>query len=277
MKNALNIVSRPNGLIGSVLVAAVLLTALVGTFYTPYDPTETDFLNRMAGPSGEYLLGTDVYGRDLLSRILAGASVSVMISGLTVGLALAFGIMFGAGCGYLQGAFDRFVMMFMEAIMAFPGILLALSIMVVMGPNKHGVILALAIAYTPSVTRMVRGTVLSVREKEFVEASVANGDPGYYTLFRHILPNCLAPLIVLATTMFGWVLLSESALSFLGLGVPPPAPTWGNMIAEARDHLMTEPQLGIIPGVCVSLALIGINLFGDALRDALDPRNTRLS
>ncbi len=274
MRRLKSLLSRTNGLIGGVMIGVVLLAALIGVVYTPYDPEATDFLARFADASWEHPFGTDMFGRDQLSRILAGASVSVMISVLTVALAAVGGVIIGALCGYIQGTFDRLVMMFIEALMAFPGILLALSLMVVIGPNKYGVVLALSLAYLPSVTRLIRGAVLSVREKEYVEASVALGNGPVYTLIRHILPNCTAPLIVLCTTMFGWVLLAESALSFLGLGVPPPAPTWGNMLAEARSHLMRDPWLGILPGLCVSVALVGVNLFGDALRDELDPRDT---
>lgn len=270
------ILRRPNGLVGGIMLGLVLLAALVGLVWTPHDPNVQDYTNRFGDMSAAHPLGTDMYGRDLLSRVIEGATVSVTVSFLTVAFAIAIGVVLGAFCGYLRGWFDRIVMMFIEALMAFPGILLALALMVVIGPNPYGVVLALGLAYLPSVVRLVRGTVLSLREKEYVEASVAIGNSTIYTLFRHILPNCLGPLIVLGTLMFGWVILAESALSFLGLGVPPPAPTWGNMLAEARGHLIRTPWLGILPGICVSFALLGVNLFGDALRDQLDPRNLSL-
>lgn len=162
-----------------------------------------------------------------------------------------------------------------DALLAFPGLLLALGLLTALGPGKYGVVLALALAYMPSVLRIVRGSVLSLREKEFVEASRAMGHSEIFIVFRHVLPNCLAPLIVLTTSMFGWVLLSESALSFLGLGVPPPAPTWGNMLASSRGYISQAPWLGIFPGFCISFSLLGINLLGDALRDRLDPRTRR--
>ncbi|MDV6228594.1 ABC transporter permease [Nitratireductor aquimarinus] len=273
MKKLKKILSRPNGLAGGLMLGFVLLVAGIGSIYTPYDPTAQDYLARFEGPSGLHPLGTDMFGRDLLSRLLAGAGVSVTVSFLTVAAAVTGGVIIGAFCGYWRGWFDRLVMMVVEALMAFPGILLALALMVAIGPNKYGVVLALALAYLPSVTRLVRGTVLSLREKEYIEASVALGNGTLFTLFRHVLPNSLGPLIVLSTTMFGWVLLAESSLAFLGLGVPPPAPTWGNMLAEARSYLMRFPWLGILPGICISFALLGVNLFGDALRDELDPRN----
>jgi peptide/nickel transport system permease protein len=158
-----------------------------------------------------------------------------------------------------------------DALLAFPGTLLALGLLAVFGATPYGIVAALAIAYTPSVTRIVRGTVLSLREKEFVAASRVMGNSELFTMARHILPNCIAPLIVLATSMFGWALLAESALSFLGLGVPPPAPTWGNMLAASRPYIESAVWLGIVPGLCISVSLLGINLLGDALRDRLDP------
>jgi peptide/nickel transport system permease protein len=163
-------------------------------------------------------------------------------------------------------------MAFNDALLAFPGILLALGLLAVFGANKYGIIVALGIAYAPSVARVVRGSVLSLREKEFIDASRVIGNSEVYTMLRHVLPNCIAPLTVLATSMFGWVLLAESALSFLGLGVPPPAPTWGNMLSSARPFLSQAAWLGIYPGLCISLTLLGINLLGDAIRDKLDPR-----
>jgi peptide/nickel transport system permease protein len=174
--------------------------------------------------------------------------------------------------GYSRGWFDRIVMSFNDALLAFPGILLALGLLAVLGANKYGIIVALGIAYSPSVARIVRGTVLSIREREFIAASRVIGNSEAYTMMRHVLPNCLAPLTVLTTSMFGWVLLAESSLSFLGLGVPPPAPTWGNMLASARPYIGQAVWLAVLPGLCISLTLLGINLLGDALRDRLDPR-----
>ncbi len=274
MKILRALTSHFNGQLGLALCAVALLAALVGLVWTPYDPLLPDFGRRLVPPSWEHPFGTDTFGRDQFSRVLAGASVSIVICFMTAVMAVVGGVVLGAIAGYRGGLADRLIMMVIEALMAFPGLLLALALMVVIGPSKWGVILALGLAYLPSVTRLVRGTVLSVREKEYVEASVALGNSGLYTLWRHVLPNCLAPLIVLATTMLGWVLLAESSLSFLGLGVPPPAPTWGNMLAEARGELSRQPWLGVLPGICISVTLVGINLLGDALRDALDPRNT---
>ena len=203
---------------------------------------------------------------------MVGAANSVWISLLTVLFALIIGTTLGVVTGFVRGWLDRIVMAFINALLAFPGLLLALALLAVFGANQYGIILALGLAYTPSVTRIVRGTVLSLREKEFIESSRVLGNSELYTMVRHILPNCIAPLTVLATSMFGWVILAESALSFLGLGVPPPAPTWGNMLAEARPFMAQATYLSIFPGLCIALTLLGINFLGDAVRDLLDPR-----
>jgi len=187
------------------------------------------------------------------------------------------GVLVGATSGFLRGWFDRFLMMINDALLAFPGILMALGLLAVFGANKNGIILALALAYMSSVIRVVRGTVLSLREREFVEASRVMGNSEIYTMVRHILPNCLAPVLAMATSMCGWAILAESSLSFLGLCVPPPAPTWGNMLAGSRNFIEQAVWLGIFPGLAISLSLLGINLLGDALRDRLDPRMRKRS
>ncbi|AKP88724.1 ABC transporter permease [Achromobacter sp. SIMBA_011] len=261
-----------NALIGGVIVAAMLVAAIMGAFWTPHDPLKINFVARLKPPGGDFLLGTDEFGRDELSRLLAGASSSVWISLLTVGFAIIAGTIVGTLTGFVRGWTDRIIMAFNNALLAFPGLLLALGLLAVVGANKYGIILALGLAYTPSVTRIVRGTVLSLREKEFIESSRVLGNSELYTMVRHVLPNCVAPLTVLATSMFGWVILAESALSFLGLGVPPPAPTWGNMLAAARPFMAQASYLSILPGLAIALALLGINLLGDAVRDRLDPR-----
>lgn len=266
---------RANAAIGGLIIGVLVATALLSAAWTPYDPLKIDILSRFKPPSAAHWLGTDEFGRDVLSRAMSGAATSAWISLLTVATAVTGGTLVGVVTGYMRGWVDRIIMVFNDALLAFPGILLALGIMAVLGANKYGIILALGLAYMPSVVRVVRGTVLSIRGREYVEASQIMGNSELFTMARHVLPNCIAPLTVLATSMFGWVLLSESALSFLGLGVPPPAATWGNMLAAARPYIGTAPWLGIFPGLCISLTLLGINLFGDAIRDRLDPRMQR--
>ena len=263
---------RANACIGAALVGTVALMAMVSVFWTPFDPLRMQARLRLRPPSAQFLLGSDEFGRDVLSRIMAGAGTSLLVAALTVVVALLLGVVIGLVAGYLRGWVDRVMMVANDALLAFPGILLALGVMVIVGANQWGIVLALGLAYAPTAARVVRGTVLSLREKEYIEASRVIGNSGLRTLFVHILPNCVAPLVVLATSMFGWVILAESALSFLGLGVPPPAPTWGNMLSSARPYIESAAWLGIVPGACIAFTLLGVNLLGDALRDWLDPR-----
>jgi peptide/nickel transport system permease protein len=263
---------RLNAVLGVALVGFFVAAALIGLVWTPYDPLKINILARMKPPSAINWLGTDEFGRDVMSRLMAGARNSLTIAALAVAGAVTAGSIVGLFAGYARGLVDRFLMMINDALLAFPGILLALGLLAVMGPNKFGIVLALGLAYMPSVVRIVRGSVLSVRAREFVEASRVMGNSETYTAWRHVLPNCIAPLTVLATSMLGWVLLAEGALSFLGLGVPPPEATWGNMLSAARPFIGQAAWLAIFPGLCISLALLGVNLLGDALRDRLDPR-----
>jgi peptide/nickel transport system permease protein len=263
---------RINLVVGTVFVGIVLLMAATGAVYTPYDPVDGDLMARFGAPSLEHWLGTDEFGRDVLSRIMAGAGVSVAVSIGTVLFASMAGGVLGVLTGYLGGWTDRIIMVFLESLMAFPGLLLALGIMAIVGPSKFGVVLALGLAYTPSVARIARATVFGLRQRDFVIASQAMGNSGWWTVWRHILPNCVAPLLIFSTSLFGSALLAESALSFLGLGVPPPAPSWGGMLSDARNAMEQAIWLSIFPGAMISFALLGINMLGDALRDLLDPR-----
>jgi len=263
---------RLNAVVGSALVGVILLLALAALVWTPYDPLALSLRAKLQAPSAAHWLGTDEFGRDVASRIMAGASTSALVASVTVFFAVVGGSLVGVVAGFVRGWTDRVLMAFNDTLLAFPGMLLALALMVVVGANRWGIVLALGLAYAPSVARVVRGTVLGLREKEYVEASRMIGNPELTTMARHVLPNCVAPVAVLATSMFGWVLLAESALSFLGLGVPPPAPTWGNMLASGRPYMQTAVWLGLAPGLCIALTLLGINLLGDALRDRLDPR-----
>jgi peptide/nickel transport system permease protein len=264
---------RLNALIGGGLMAFVGGVALTAAFWTPYPTTRVNLRARLKAPDSVNWLGADEFGRDVLSRLMAGAATSVTVALFTVLTALAIGILIGLASGFFRGWTDRVLMSLNDALLAFPGILLALGLLAVIGPSKWGIVLALGLAYAPMVARVVRGSVFSIREREFVEASRALGNSEAYTLFRHVLPHTVSPLTVLATSMFGWVVLAESALSFLGLGVPPPAPTWGNMLSSARPYMETAPHLSIAPGIMIALCLLGANLLGDALRDRLDPRS----
>lgn len=261
-----------NALIGAPLVALVLLASLLTLVWTPYNPVAIDLAHPLAAPSALHWLGTDEFGRDVLSRAMLGGRISASIALSVVAAAVTAGMALGILGGYLGGWTDRAMMMAIDAILAFPGILLALALIAVLGSNGGSIVLALSIAYLPSIVRVVRGTVLSIRQREYIEASVVAGDGTLYTMARHVLPNVLPPVIVLATSLFGWVVLAESALSFLGVGVPPPAPSWGNMLSSARPYMGTAPWLSVVPGLCIAITLLGVNLLGDALRDWLDPR-----
>lgn len=269
------ILSRPNGAIGLILVSGVIAVAIIGAVHTPYDPLVLSYESRLAPPSATHWLGTDQFGRDTFSRVVSAAGTSLLVSSLTVLLALLGGSLIGAISGYAGGWIDRITMTIIDAFMAFPGVLLALAIMAIIGPERYGVVLALGLAYMPNVVRIVRGIVLSIREKEYIEASIAMGNSEFYTVIVHVAPACISAMTVIATVIFGAALLAESALSFLGLGVPPPEPTWGGLLADATLYMNTAPWLSIFPGLAITITLLGVNMLGDALRDHFDPRMSR--
>ena len=262
-----------HSLLGVVLVGVLLVVVLLGFVWLPYDPLAIDLDHTLAAPSLAHWLGTDEFGRDVASRAMLGARISVLIAIQTVAISIVIGTALGLVAGFLRGWTERVLMTFSDALLAFPGILLALALVAVMGSSRHSIVIALAIAYLPATVRVVRGSVISIREREYVEASRVAGDSALYTMWRIVLPNALPPILVLATSLFGWVILSESALSFLGVGVPPPLPTWGNMLSSARPYMYAASWLSIAPGLCIVATLLGINMLGDALRDRLDPRD----
>ncbi len=264
--------SHKVGMIGLVLIVAIILIALLAPWIATHDPLKVDVANREAQPSAKYLFGTDDFGRDIFSRVIYGTQISLYISCLSVLLATIFGVIIGGISGYYGGMTDNVIMRFMDAVMAFPAILLAIGIMAVLGPQMINVVLALGFVYIPRFARIMRGSVLSLKEKEFVEASRAMGNSDWVIIMRHILPNCMAPLIVQATVSLAYAILAEAALSFLGLGAPPPAPSWGNILSDARNFMLDSPGMTVFPGIAVTLAVVGFNMFGDGLRDVLDPR-----
>jgi peptide/nickel transport system permease protein len=263
---------RASAVLGCALVGLLLLTIAIGLFWTPYNPIAIDLDHTLAHPSASHWLGSDEYGRDELSRAMLGARISVFIATEAATYVILLGTTIGLLTGFLRGWFDRIVMMFNDALLALPGILLALGLIAVLGAGRESIILALTLAYLPSTVRVVRSAVMSVREREFIDASTVAGDSTLYTMFRHVLPNILPPILILGTSVFGWVVLSESALSFLGVGVPPPAPSWGNMLSSARPYVENASWLSIVPGLCIAATLLGVNLLGDAFRDWFDPR-----
>ena len=265
--------------VGGSIVAMWVVFAIFGDFVTPYDPLgrPEDILNRLQPPSAEHWFGTDQFGRDVFSRVLAGARASLEISLMSVALAVAGGLSLGVIAGFFGGWIDRAIAIVVDAVMAFPSLLLALGIMTVFGPSRYGVVLALGAAYTPAVIRVSRGAVLSLREKEFVEAARALGATTARQVTRHILPNSLGPVIVAGTIDVAAAIIAESTLSFLGLGFPPDIPTWGRILYDAKDHLDIAPHWALFPGGAIFLAVLSINFIGDGLRDALDPRLAHVS
>ena len=257
---------------GLVLFLAVAIGAVAAEWIATQSPTRMNMRFRFAAPGDpRFLLGSDAFGRDLLARLAHGAQVSLRIGLMVVVFTGVFGTFFGAIAGYFR-KLDNPVMRVMDAFMAFPAILLAIAIAAALGPSELNVVLALAAVYTPRTARIVRASVLVVREAEFVQAARVAGAGHTRILLGHVLPNSLAPLIVQLTFIFAYSVLAEAVLSFLGVGPPPPTPTWGNMIADGRNFIREAPWITLMPGIAISVTVLGLNLLGDGLRDVLDPR-----
>src|SRR5581483_4220738 len=248
---------------GLILTVVLVIAALAAPLLAPYDPTSQDTARRLEGPSRQHLLGLDELGRDVLSRIIWGARVSLRVGFSVVILASAIGIALGAISGYFGGAIDTIIMRITDILLAFPGILLAIALVAVLGPSLNNVILALATIGWVSYARLVRGQVLKVREMEYVTAAKALGARSPRVIIRHVLPNVINPVIVMATLGLAGAILSEAALSFLGLGVQPPTPSWGAMLTAGRRYLGLANHLAIYPGIAIMAAVMGLNFLGD--------------
>jgi peptide/nickel transport system permease protein len=263
----------PLGVIGGFIMSIFVLTALFAGVIAPFDPLTTNARTSLAPPGGTFLIGADMMGRDVLSRIIHGARISlaVAIGATTIGSGL--GALLGLASGYIGGWFDLIVQRFAEIMQSLPLLVMALVITASLGPSLGNTIIAISIPLIPNVARVIRSNVLSLRELNYVEAARAVGMSHSRIALRHVLPNTLAPLIVLATAQLGSTILTEASLSFLGLGVPEPYPSWGRMLSEsAAEYIRSAPWLVIFPGMAISLVVFGANMFGDALRDILDPR-----
>ena len=258
--------------LGLAIVFFVVLTSLTASIVAPFDPMKLSLSNRIKAPSYEHVLGTDHFGRDLLSRVLYGGRVSLWVGVLSVVLAAMFGIILGAVGGYFGGRIDYVIVLIMDALISFPVLLLAIGLMAVMGPGVKNIIIALALVFIPTYGRVVRGSVLSIRQKEYIEAARNAGSGDLKIIFLHVLPNTMAPLIVVTTMGVASAILIEAALSFLGLGVPTPAPSWGNILSDGRNFISQAPWLTIFPGLAITLTVLGFNTLGDGLRDVLDPK-----
>jgi len=262
---------HPGARIGGLLIFLAAGGALLAPLLTTYSPVAVAPVERLQGPSGAHLLGTDIYGRDTFARVLYGGRISLAVGVLSVGLAVAVGGTVGALSGFWGGWVDAAVMRVADVLLAFPAILLAIGLLAFLGGGFWNVVLAIAIVYTAPLSRVARAGVLSVRHEEYVDAARAIGLGDGRILARHVMPNAIAPLIVESTLRLALAILAEAALSFLGLGTQPPAPTWGQMIAEGRAVMTFTAWPAIGPGLAIIVTVLGFNLFGDAIRDALDP------
>jgi peptide/nickel transport system permease protein len=256
---------------GAVILAVMMALAIFADLIQILPPEKMQVRVRFKTPSWAFPLGTDNYGRDIWSRLVHGARLSLAI-GFAVALVTGIaGTLIGVLAGYFKGL-DGLLMRIMDALMAFPAILLAIAIAAALGPSAINAVVALSIVYTPRMARVVRSTVMVVREMDYVKAARACGARDRWIIWRHVLPNSMAPLLVQLTFIFAYAILAEAILSFLGVGPPPPTPTWGNMIAEGKDYLREAPHICLFPGMAVALICLGLNLLGDGLRDVLDPR-----
>lgn len=258
--------------IGLMVLSGLVGLALFAPWLAPSDPSAIQLEEKLEGPSRAHRLGTDALGRDVLSRIIYGARVSVLVGVTTVGICFLFGTLMGFLAGYYGGLLDEGIMRFVDILLAFPGILLAIALTAILGPNLRNVILALCVMGWVGYARIVRAQVLSLRESEFVLAARALGVRDAGLMVRHILPNILAPLIVEATFGMAGAILAEAGLSFLGLGTQPPTPSWGSMLNEGRQFLFVSPHMTLAPGAAIMTVVMGLNFLGDALRDRFDVR-----
>ena len=266
------LVANRLALFGLIVLGLLVLAALLGDRVAPYAPNQVIVSDRLEGPSLRHVFGTDELGRDVFSRVLVAAQVSLQVGFIAVGISLTAGVLLGLIAGFYGGWIDDAIMRMTDMLFAFPAILLAIAILAVLGPGIANAMIAIGVVYTPIFARITRGSVLSVREQVYVRAARSLGASDFRLLRLHVLPNVLAPIIVQASISLAFAILSEAALSFLGLGVQPPAPSWGRMLAEGRGFIEQAWWMGVFPGLAILLTVLSFNLVGDALRDALDPR-----
>ena len=257
--------------VGAVIVAVAVLAAVVGPLIAPFDPAAQELALRLSGPTGAHWFGLDELGRDIFARVLVGARISLMVGLVVVGVSATIGIVMGSVAGYFGGRVDEAISRVIDILLAFPGLLLAIALVAVLGPSLTNVVLALAVIGWVGYARLVRGQVLRARELEFVQAARALGASTPRILVRHVIPTTLPAVTVQATLGMGAAILAEASLSFLGLGVQPPTPSWGTMLNYGRGHLLDAPHLTIFPGLAIAALVLGFNFLGDGLRDALDP------
>ena len=259
-------------LIGGVIVLCVIVVAILAPYIAQHDPIANDLSKRLQAPSREHLFGTDEFGRDVFSRVVWGTRISLMVACIVVTIAVMGGVAVGIITGYFLGLIDTLVMRVIDVMLAFPAILLALAVMASLGSNLSNVMIAIAVAFLPRFARLQRSVVLSIRELDYIQAARAVGASHQRVILRHLFPNCVAPIIVMVTVSAADAILIEASLSFLGLGVQPPTPTWGGVISDGREFLRNAPWVSTVAGVAIMITVLGLNLMGDGLRDLIDPR-----
>lgn len=258
-------------LVGAVMLVAVLAMAIFAPLIATHDPVEINSIERLQGPSLEHWFGTDNHGRDVFSRVVYGSRISVFVGTMVVALTTIFGTVIGLVSGFYR-RLDGAIMRVMDAFQSFPSILLAIAIMAALGASARNVIIALTVSYTPRTARIVRGRVLSIREEPYIEAARAIGLGDVRVLRRYVFPNTMAPMVVQATFIFALAIIAEAGLSFVGAGVPPPEPSWGNILADGRAYMRQAQWMTLFPGLFIMFSVLGLNILGDGLRDVLDPR-----
>lgn len=268
-----SIARTPRALLGLIMTLLVIGVAVLGAFWTPYDPTEFNAGAPFTAPDFAYPMGTDVYGRDILSRVMAGAGVSLTVSAAAVAGALVIGTVFGVAAGYFGGIADAVLTRAIDILLAIPGLVMALGIVTLLGPSAQSVTVALIAVYSWQFARIVRSSVVSTRSRPYVEASRGVGSSAFGIIGRDVFPSLLPVLIVQVTTAFAWGILDEASIGFLGLGVQPPDPSWGSLLIEGREFMYEAPWLAVGAGAVVVVAVLGVNLLGDGLRDIVDPRS----
>lgn len=266
---------NPSAVAGFIVITAMALMAFSAPYLAPYDPIRIDLKARLSPPSKDHIFGTDELGRDILSRIMYGARISLRIGVLVILISGGLGALIGGVSGYVGKGSDNIIMRIMDVVLSFPPLVLAMALAAAMGPNLNNAILAVAFVMIPKFARMVRGEALVVKEKQFIAAARSSGAGSLWIIVHHVVPNCLSSVIVLATLILGETILIAASLSFIGLGAQPPSPEWGAMISVGRKFLMDQWWYATFPGLFILLTVIGFNIFGDALRDILDPRIRR--
>jgi peptide/nickel transport system permease protein len=266
---------NPSAVAGFIVITVMVLMAFSAPYLAPYDPIRIDLKARLSPPSKDHIFGTDELGRDILSRIMYGARISLRIGVLVILISGGLGALIGGVSGYVGKGSDNIIMRIMDVVLSFPPLVLAMALAAAMGPNLNNAILAVAFVMIPKFARMVRGEALVVKEKQFIAAARSSGAGSLWIIVHHVVPNCLSSVIVLATLILGETILIAASLSFIGLGAQPPSPEWGAMISVGRKFLMDQWWYATFPGLFILLTVIGFNIFGDALRDILDPRIRR--